>query len=81
MHPSIGGGGGGVFSRDNHRAIFSSGATVFCLLIKVIFIALCALLSVFFFVCFFHSTGCFGGIRTAVQTILSKITGKSRGNH
>ena len=49
-----------VFSWDNHRVIFLKhfGAAMFCLLTKVLFIALCALLPVFFFS---HSTGCFGG--------------------
>ena len=43
--------------KDNHRAIFSSsGAAVFCLRAKVLFTAICALLSVVFV---FHSTGFF----------------------
>ena len=73
-------GGGGLnwvkFSRDNHRVIIIKkkiGAVVFGSVTKVLFTALCALLSVFF-----TQQAVLGGDLTVQTTMVkqTKITGK-----
>ena len=65
MCTQVGGGGGGVYynllgllTGQSQSNFSSSGAEVFCLLTKVLFTALCALLSVILVFCIYFNIVC-----------------------